>query len=215
MQDKWQRGKGNYVLPWSLISFHSLFILLVIERIEMVQMQILPDGTTWIPNLMQTIIDVMTNGGESITIDQKLIDGPNPNSKGKFFIPLVLAFQVSINFSPFYLYLHLEMILKDDIHPFLLASILFCSQRDTKSDKEWCCKREHATLGATRYGLGRPQVLISEANWRRHFAFVSPFLSQPCFFSCLLLSLLTIAFFKFRVYRSGDRQSSWARCIGA
>jgi len=135
--------------------------------------------------------------------------------KGKFFIPLVLAFQVSINFFPFYLYLHLEMILKADIHPFLLASILFCSQRDTKSDKEWCCKREHATLGATRYGLGRPQVLISEANWRRHFAFVSPFLPQPCFFSCLLLSLLTIAFFKFRVYRSGDRQSSWARCIGA
>jgi len=66
----------------------------------MVQMQILPDGIAWIPNLMQTIIDVKTNGGESITIDQKLIDGPNPNSKGKFFIPLILAFQVSINFFP-------------------------------------------------------------------------------------------------------------------
>ncbi|XP_020242725.1 translocase of chloroplast 34, chloroplastic-like [Asparagus officinalis] len=55
--------------------------------------KILPNGTTWIPNLVQTITDVTINGGKSITVDQKLIDGPNPNNRGKFFIPLILAFQ--------------------------------------------------------------------------------------------------------------------------
>ncbi|RWW33148.1 hypothetical protein GW17_00002161, partial [Ensete ventricosum] len=30
-----------------------------------------------------------------ITVDQKLIEGPNPNDRGKFFVPLILAFQVS------------------------------------------------------------------------------------------------------------------------
>ncbi|KAM0945623.1 putative small monomeric GTPase [Dioscorea sansibarensis] len=55
--------------------------------------KVLPDGTAWIPNLVKEITDVILNGSDAITVDQKLIDGPNPNDKGKFFIPLILAFQ--------------------------------------------------------------------------------------------------------------------------
>lgn len=58
--------------------------------------KILPNGTAWIPSLVGAITDVILSGGESITVDQKLIDGPNPNSKGKFFIPLLLVVQYFI-----------------------------------------------------------------------------------------------------------------------
>lgn len=59
--------------------------------------QVLPNGIAWLPNLVKTITDVIMNGGKSILVDQKLIDGPNPNDRGKFFIPLILAFQVSFS----------------------------------------------------------------------------------------------------------------------
>lgn len=55
--------------------------------------KILPTGIPWIPNLVQTITDVTINGKRSILIDQKLIEGPNANDRGKLFIPLILAFQ--------------------------------------------------------------------------------------------------------------------------
>lgn len=57
--------------------------------------QILPNGTAWIPNLLQTITEVVTSGSNGILVDQKLIEGPNPNNKGKLLIPLIAAFQVS------------------------------------------------------------------------------------------------------------------------
>lgn len=55
--------------------------------------KILPNGIAWIPNLVETIINVVISGGQSITVDHKLIEGPNPNSRGKLFIPLILAIQ--------------------------------------------------------------------------------------------------------------------------
>lgn len=55
--------------------------------------KVLPNDIVWIPNLMERITDVVTKGGKSITVDQKLIDGPDPNNRGKLFIPLILAFQ--------------------------------------------------------------------------------------------------------------------------
>ncbi|CAA7392008.1 unnamed protein product [Spirodela intermedia] len=55
--------------------------------------KVLPDGTVWIPNLVKTITDIVLNGSKAITVDQKLIDGPNPNQRGKIFIPLILALQ--------------------------------------------------------------------------------------------------------------------------
>ncbi|KAG6408025.1 hypothetical protein SASPL_131027 [Salvia splendens] len=55
--------------------------------------KILPTGTPWIPSLVHTITDVALNGKRGILIDQKLIEGPNANDRGKLFIPLILAFQ--------------------------------------------------------------------------------------------------------------------------
>lgn len=57
--------------------------------------QILPNGIAWIPNLVKTITDVVSSGGKGILVDKKLIEGLNPNERGKLFIPLILAFQVS------------------------------------------------------------------------------------------------------------------------
>jgi len=53
--------------------------------------QILPDGTPWVPNLMKEITAVISNGSLPIHVDQKLIDGPNPNNRWKMFIPLILV----------------------------------------------------------------------------------------------------------------------------
>ncbi|KAL3521348.1 hypothetical protein ACH5RR_019497 [Cinchona calisaya] len=55
--------------------------------------KILPDGTAWIPNLIKTITDVVLRGGKGILVDKKLIEGSNPNDKGKLLIPLIAAFQ--------------------------------------------------------------------------------------------------------------------------
>ncbi|KAI3904507.1 hypothetical protein MKW98_014687 [Papaver atlanticum] len=55
--------------------------------------KILPNGIAWIPHLVQTITDIVSNGSKSILVDKKLIEGPNPNERFKFFIPLLLAFQ--------------------------------------------------------------------------------------------------------------------------
>ncbi|KAG6468950.1 hypothetical protein ZIOFF_073645 [Zingiber officinale] len=55
--------------------------------------KILPSGTAWIPNLVEVVTTVSAKGSKPITVDQKLIEGPNPNERGKFFIPLILAFQ--------------------------------------------------------------------------------------------------------------------------
>ncbi|XP_068659116.1 translocase of chloroplast 34, chloroplastic-like [Aristolochia californica] len=55
--------------------------------------KVLPNGTSWIPNLVMLITDVISNGSKPVVVDQKLIEGPNPNERGKFFIPLILAFQ--------------------------------------------------------------------------------------------------------------------------
>jgi GTP-binding protein len=55
--------------------------------------KILPNGTAWIPYLVEKITEVVTNGSSSILVDKKLIEGPNPNERGKLLIPLILAFQ--------------------------------------------------------------------------------------------------------------------------
>ncbi|PSS34395.1 Translocase of chloroplast like [Actinidia chinensis var. chinensis] len=55
--------------------------------------KILPNGTAWIPNLVKTIVEVASNGSEGILVDKKLIEGPDPNQRGKLLIPFILAFQ--------------------------------------------------------------------------------------------------------------------------
>ncbi|CAA0807852.1 Translocase of chloroplast 34- chloroplastic [Striga hermonthica] len=55
--------------------------------------KILPTGTPWIPNLVQTITDAVLNGKRGILVDKKLIEGPNVDDRGKKFIPFILAAQ--------------------------------------------------------------------------------------------------------------------------
>ncbi|KAI3470993.1 hypothetical protein Pfo_027656 [Paulownia fortunei] len=62
--------------------------------------KILPTGTPWIPNLVQTITDVALNGKKGILVNQKLIEGPNANDRGKIFIPLILALQYFLVIKP-------------------------------------------------------------------------------------------------------------------
>ncbi|XP_050382171.1 translocase of chloroplast 34 [Argentina anserina] len=55
--------------------------------------KVLPNGTAWIPHVVQTITEVFLGGSKSIFVDQKVIDGPNPNARGKFLIPVLVALQ--------------------------------------------------------------------------------------------------------------------------
>ncbi|XP_020105009.1 translocase of chloroplast 34, chloroplastic-like isoform X1 [Ananas comosus] len=71
--------------------------------------KILPDGTPWIPNLVREITLIISNGSMPIVVDQKLIEGPNPNNRGKLFIPLILAFQY------FFVIRRIQRAIKDDI----------------------------------------------------------------------------------------------------
>ncbi|KAJ3674126.1 hypothetical protein LUZ60_006118 [Juncus effusus] len=71
--------------------------------------KVLPDGTVWIPNLVKQIVDVVSNGSKAIFVDQKLIDGPNPNNWGKRFIPLILALQYFMVIKP------IKGIIKNDL----------------------------------------------------------------------------------------------------
>ncbi|KAL4574938.1 hypothetical protein LXL04_021778 [Taraxacum kok-saghyz] len=71
--------------------------------------KVLPNGTAWIPNIVEVITKVATNESQSILVDQKLIDGPNANDRGKPFIPLILAFQY------FFVVKQVQKWIKDDI----------------------------------------------------------------------------------------------------
>ncbi|OVA19960.1 AIG1 [Macleaya cordata] len=70
--------------------------------------KILPNGTAWIPDLVKTITDVVSNGSKAILVDKKLIEGPNPNERHKFMIPLILAFQYFFVVKP------IQKAIKDD-----------------------------------------------------------------------------------------------------
>ncbi|KAL9252091.1 Translocase of chloroplast 34-like protein [Drosera capensis] len=55
--------------------------------------KILPNGIAWIPELVKTVTEIVSNGTEAIHVDKKLVDGPNPNAKNKVFIPPILLVQ--------------------------------------------------------------------------------------------------------------------------
>ncbi|KAF7801396.1 Translocase of chloroplast 34 [Senna tora] len=71
--------------------------------------KVLPNGTAWISWLVQTITEVALNRSESIHVDKKLIDGPNPNQSGKLWIPLIFALQYFFVMKP------IEGFIKNDI----------------------------------------------------------------------------------------------------
>ncbi|XP_010452404.1 PREDICTED: translocase of chloroplast 34, chloroplastic [Camelina sativa] len=62
--------------------------------------KILPDGTSWIPNLVSTMTEISFNGNKAIHVDKKLVEGPNPNERGKRLIPLIFAFQYLLVMKP-------------------------------------------------------------------------------------------------------------------
>ncbi|CAN6480593.1 unnamed protein product [Victoria cruziana] len=55
--------------------------------------KVLPNGTVWLPSLVEKVTDVISNGSKPILVDKKLIEGPNPNERGKIWIPIILALQ--------------------------------------------------------------------------------------------------------------------------
>ncbi|MED6174548.1 Translocase of chloroplast [Stylosanthes scabra] len=71
--------------------------------------KVLPNGTSWIPNLVEKITEVTTRGNKSIYIDKKLIEGPNPNQRGKIFIPILFALQFLFVIKP------IERAIKNDV----------------------------------------------------------------------------------------------------
>ncbi|KAJ7954543.1 Translocase of chloroplast [Quillaja saponaria] len=71
--------------------------------------KILPNGTAWIPYLVQTVTEVVLNGCKSIYVDKKLIEGPDPNQRGKLLIPLIFALQFFLVMKP------IERAIKKDI----------------------------------------------------------------------------------------------------
>lgn len=70
--------------------------------------KIIPTGIAWIPDLMKTITEVVSNGSKGIKVDKKLIDGPNPNQRGKWLIPFIAAFQY------FFIVVPLQMLIETD-----------------------------------------------------------------------------------------------------
>ncbi|KAG2405466.1 translocase of chloroplast 34 [Vigna umbellata] len=62
--------------------------------------KVLPNGTAWIPHLVQTITEIALNKSVSIHVDKNLIEGPNPNQRGKLWIPLVFALQYFLVMKP-------------------------------------------------------------------------------------------------------------------
>lgn len=83
----WSSSCGAYMI-------HVVPSLQKLRRWVVLCWQVLPDGTAWIPHLVKTITEAVLNGSEPIFVDKKLIEGPNPNDRGKFLIPLLFAFQV-------------------------------------------------------------------------------------------------------------------------
>lgn len=62
--------------------------------------KVLPNGVAWIPNLVSAITEVTLNGSKSIHVDKKMIEGPNPNEKGKILIPFIALLQYLFIFRP-------------------------------------------------------------------------------------------------------------------
>ncbi|KAG5558200.1 hypothetical protein RHGRI_008206 [Rhododendron griersonianum] len=85
-----------------IILFQLFWLRTVGDVIKMIVMKrlIVPNGTAWIPNLVKTVADVVGNGSKGILVDKKLIEGPNPNQRGKLLIPIILAIQYFLVIKP-------------------------------------------------------------------------------------------------------------------
>ncbi|TKY63105.1 Translocase of chloroplast 34 [Spatholobus suberectus] len=55
--------------------------------------EVLPNGTAWTPNLLQTITEVAMRAYKSIYVDKNLIEQPDCNQRGKILILFVFALE--------------------------------------------------------------------------------------------------------------------------
>lgn len=62
--------------------------------------KVLPDGTVWLPKLVEHIVEIATSSVQPVVIDKKLIEGPNANKRGKIFIPIILMLQYLLVVKP-------------------------------------------------------------------------------------------------------------------
>ncbi|TYI14805.1 hypothetical protein ES332_A08G146200v1 [Gossypium tomentosum] len=62
-------------------------------RIRKMDLEILPNGEAWVPNLVKAITGVATNKSRAIVVSKKLVDGSDANDKGKLWIPVILGVQ--------------------------------------------------------------------------------------------------------------------------
>lgn len=56
--------------------------------------QILPDGSVWLPLLFEGIVDAALSGARKVEVTEKTVEGPDYNTKFKIFIPFLLVAQV-------------------------------------------------------------------------------------------------------------------------
>ncbi|KAB1221175.1 Translocase of chloroplast 34 [Morella rubra] len=97
----WSSSCGAYMI-------HVVPSLQKLRRWVVLCWQVLPDGTAWIPHLVKTITEAVLNGSEADFCERR-IEGPNPNDRGKFLIPLLFAFQFFFVVKP------IERAIKKDI----------------------------------------------------------------------------------------------------
>lgn len=71
--------------------------------------KVLPNGIAWIPHLVHTITEIALNKSESIFVDKNLIEGPNPNQRGKLWIPVLFALEFLLIMKP------IEGLIKNDV----------------------------------------------------------------------------------------------------
>lgn len=62
--------------------------------------KILPDGTVWLPKLVERIVDMATSSVPPVVIDKKLIEGPDANKRGKIYVPIILLVQYLLLVKP-------------------------------------------------------------------------------------------------------------------
>lgn len=62
--------------------------------------KILPGGLVWLPKLVEQVVEIAVSSIQPVVIDQKLIEGPNANQRGKIFIPIVLMLQFLLVIKP-------------------------------------------------------------------------------------------------------------------
>ncbi|GKV28931.1 hypothetical protein SLEP1_g37917 [Rubroshorea leprosula] len=51
------------------------------------------EDVTRIKVMKSTVTEVLLNGSKAIHVDKRMIEGPNPNDKGKILIPLIALLQ--------------------------------------------------------------------------------------------------------------------------